>query len=439
VVRHLQQPPIAPAVRGPAPQPIGIAAPPVQFLPLGAFLLYAFLILSRLPEFLPRVPKLILIVGFAMAALAILSSGFRLLESRTATLLALLTAWMAACGMLGEWRGGSARIIYGWLACFLIVLGGIHVMRSARAARSLFYTVGLAVGCLACLGVAFSKMIANRIAAGEGSFSDPNDFAACLLFGLPFMAWMFIELKGSPFRRILLLAVMLIAFFSIFWTGSRGALLAVIILSAVVWFRVSLGKKLLLLGVGGLTAAALFATLPDTIRARYATLYKSGAELPTEATESAAIRKELVRVGLKVILDHPLMGVGPGQFTLGANDIAIEEGRRPYWRSPHNSYLQVVTETGIPGFLLYAAVLVSVFRLTWWVSKYTRNQPHCASLANAAFCLRLALISYLVTSTFLQHAYMSFVPTLSVTAFGLRQWALEVLRPDPARPPAPAA
>src|SRR6266498_1246195 len=97
--------------------------------------------------------------------------------------------------------------------------------------------------------------------------------------------------------------------------------------------------------------------------------------------------------------------------------------RPALWRGTHNSYVQVSSELGIPGFVLYMAVLVSCFQITGSVLRRTRGRPESKRLASAALAVRFSLISYCVTSFFLTHAYTAYVPTLAALCYALRAWA----------------
>jgi O-antigen ligase len=112
---------------------------------------------------------------------------------------------------------------------------------------------------------------------------------------------------------------------------------------------------------------------------------------------------------LRVFRDHPLLGVGPGQFFSrysaqygNALDLRfLEQNRRA-----HNLYLEIAADTGMLGLGAFLAIvlvtLVSLRRLT---VRCRARSPGLVSLANA---LLAALVAYLASGLFLQLAYQRY-------------------------------
>lgn len=65
----------------------------------------------------------------------------------------------------------------------------------------------------------------------------------------------------------------------------------------------------------------------------------------------------------RMIADHPLTGVGAGNFTIrlqeyyGAGDLDFTNISSDNWIEPHNDYLWIAAEKGIPGLIAFVAVL----------------------------------------------------------------------------------
>jgi putative inorganic carbon (HCO3(-)) transporter len=70
-------------------------------------------------------------------------------------------------------------------------------------------------------------------------------------------------------------------------------------------------------------------------------------------------RLQLARVGLAIALDHPLLGVGLGNFMQVFPDYNVSNMKAPF--PAHNMYLDLAAQMGLPALLLYAGV----FWLTW--------------------------------------------------------------------------
>jgi O-antigen ligase len=108
--------------------------------------------------------------------------------------------------------------------------------------------------------------------------------------------------------------------------------------------------------------------------------------------------------GIGYMLDNPVLGVGPGNFQTAEGTLSPLAQRQQFgigvrWNAPHNSFVQVGAELGIPGVLLYVAVIGSAFRAL----------RGSAALTPA---LTASLLGFVVGSFFLSLAYSEMLYTL---------------------------
>ena len=139
--------------------------------------------------------------------------------------------------------------------------------------------------------------------------------------------------------------------------------------------------KLKIVGLVVSIAAIAAATVPSQTLQRYTTLFSgtssdddmSADEL--SAVESTKARKMLVQESVRVMLEHPLFGVGPGIFSAALAKEQKDRGEAQSWHEAHNSYTQVGSEMGIPAFLMYTAVLLYSMKRAASIYKRTRKDP----------------------------------------------------------------
>lgn len=141
-----------------------------------------------------------------------------------------------------------------------------------------------------------------------------------------------------------------------------------------------------------------------------------------EARGSSEARKNLLKASIKITIQNPLVGVGPGQFAVAENDDQKRLGRtRGAWQVTHNSYTEVSSETGIPGLLLFAG------------SFFLSASSRCAGLSlraslypevrRFATCLMLSIAAFAVCITFASLAYRFYLPTLIGLTTVVIRWA----------------
>jgi O-antigen ligase len=256
------------------------------------------------------------------------------------------------------------------------------------------------------VGNGLSKDLRPRLA---GPIGEKNRYAQVLLVLLPLAVS---RMRAEPNRRLRLLAAGCAGLIlcGVVLTFSRGAAVAALILVLV-------AAALRLISLRQLVAmVAVVATLVALIAPDYVTRLQSlgGADAALSQQSSgvdAAIQGRATEniAALGVFRDHPLLGVGTGQFFSrysaqygNALDLRfLEQNRRA-----HNLYLEIAADTGLLGLGAFLAIvlvtLVSLRRLT--VRCRTRN-PALASMGDA---LLAALIAYLASGLFLQLAYQRY-------------------------------
>jgi O-antigen ligase len=182
---------------------------------------------------------------------------------------------------------------------------------------------------------------------------DPNDLAMTLALALP-MAWYLAMTHRRHLVRWICGIYVPICAVSIGLTGSRGGLVATCVALMIVpltMVRLSAGRRAVAIFVLVISGVLTTAYLPDTVIARFAT---TGSEF--EGNVSIGGRFKLWRAGLYAFLDKPIIGYGPGAFKPA---IMPQLGRLA--QVAHNSYISVLVEEGLVGFVLYGLMLVSVW------------------------------------------------------------------------------
>jgi len=83
-------------------------------------------------------------------------------------------------------------------------------------------------------------------------------------------------------------------------------------------------------------------------------------------------RLEIWRNSLLSLKEHPLLGVGLGNFisVIGEKTSAVKKGA-----SAHNLYLDFAAEIGVPGTLLLIAMFIDILRTSWLVWRRA-NEPY---------------------------------------------------------------
>jgi len=183
-----------------------------------------------------------------------------------------------------------------------------------------------------------------------------------------------------PGRAGMVVLVALFVYFLARALKTRGLAVAVIVLAAL--------------------AAAILAAPESMLHRRITLADKEFAQwragVPAEPTSSVGLRLEYFENTLGIIARHPAIGVGTGGFAKAYADRVQGTDADPT-QNPHNQILLLLVQFGVVGFALFAALLVTQWRLAGRLS--TAFDVGAAR----AFVLCIGIAS-LAASTLLDHA-----------------------------------
>lgn len=280
-----------------------------------------------------------------------------------------------------------------------VLLGGLALLQALTGAYEASFG-GLA-------RVEFAQVYGDVVEPrAAGPLGDPNFFAQILLIPVPvalLLAW---KERRWWLRAASLGAAAVIAA-GVVVTYSRGGALA---LGAVVVLALFAARPSPLRIAGGMAVLALgLFLLPPDFTQRLDTLrgLLPGGPPAGEFDSSIQNRKLLMQSAWGMFEDHPVSGVGAGNYTVHFGDYAAEVGSpvheyedigRPHY--PHNLFLQIAAETGLLGLLAFGAALLLVFGYLRRAEAafFSAGEETHAALASA---FQIALVGYLITGLFL--------------------------------------
>lgn len=197
-----------------------------------------------------------------------------------------------------------------------------------------------------------------------GPYVNPNHFAGLMEMLIPVAVFCLLERRGRPSLAALawIAVAAAIAVASLLLSGSRGGLLAlaaeiVIAVPVVRAIRVRrIGKRSLAAAVAAtiLAGVVLFTWIdPGIVAQKLGMIVEVGG---SAWVEWAGFRKSVASDSLRMLRDHPILGVGLGNFATAypryqsfPSDLWIDYA--------HNDYVQAMAETGLVGTVLIVSAL----------------------------------------------------------------------------------
>ena len=395
-----------------------------------------------------RNARLALIVNLLVLPVLVLSGGlFDALRSRIVIALLAFTAWYCLAIPFSVWRGGSVNQLIAWLLSLISLFLLAGCVDGIEQCRKALYAVALSVIAIEIMGFFMGTSALHdegRFTLEQGTFANPNDLATLLLMGLPGCLLVLRTRRRFSLLKMLCFAALFLIPVTVVRTGSRGALLALIVMFAVYFLSVPALRKMQV-GISGLIVvlgSLIFANTSALYR--YKTIfvssdpraYQNAAEV--SAAESAMSRRELFLRSVRMSLEHPLLGVGPGMFPVADAKGADEDNYQAIWRQTHNSFTQISSEEGIPAMLMYMAAIFFCFRATRSATRLATAHPEFALLKDLAFTLRLSVLAFVITGIFASNAYAFFFPFIAGLCAALERAVASQKTPQTPEPTSPS-
>ena len=296
---------------------------------------------------------------------------------------------LSFCTDLG--RGIESMMVYlKVIALYLLIVNIIDSAKFLKVVLWIIILSGLTISLLGMYQFLSSPHFAiwmNRIASTR---QDPNNLALTLVSVFPVVIALLRAERGKK-RKIFLFFVCVIIFFTIPLTLSRGGFLA---LSAILFVLVTKARKKKIAGVLLISIIGCsIVLLPGEVWERVGTISVESFD------RSIQMRMMLLKGGLKMFLDHPLVGVGIGNFII--HSVQYSGVFIPSFA--HNMFIHVAAEMGIFGILLFSSLIWITWRSLRQVQRlaFRKNDSFFQHVSQG---LEISLIGFCVGSLFLsQH------------------------------------
>ena len=447
----LAEPAVARVDAQPAQPPPAVvpkaARPEHDAIAFNWLLAFTFVLVVRPQDTLPFLQPLHLADLTASLALIALFAG-RLGRGAPVTRFTPALGWVLALGgvMLATapfsvWPGGAVREFTDIFSKVILVFALMVNTITTRARLERFAAVVIAgTSYIAVYSVLNYLRGINLVEGGRatgavsGLFGNPNDMALNMVAFLP-LAVIAALRRSQPLLRVI--AVIGIPFIAaaIVFSKSRGGMVGMAAMLAVLLYQLCRVRPVVAAAVVAASIAAV-PMLPDSFTERMSSIFNP-EEDPTGSREA---RKRLLREGYQAFLENPLFGLGAGQF-VNYNP----EDRQETWRETHNAALQVASELGIGGLIVFIVVVgcgfTAVLGTGSALRRMRRHRPARAptpmdmeAMELYAAAMAASLTGWFVAAMFASVAYYWTFYIVLGLATAVREVVTEELTPpEPAR------
>ena len=324
----------------------------------GALVVFCFLYFYRPEDFIPGteyipMAKISGVLAFLGLIAGVAAQG-KVKMPKAIKFLVVLLFQMVLTIPFALWRGGAADTVFNKFSKTVVTAILVSmVVVSLRQLRQLLWIQTSAVVLVSFVSVLLRHQHDGRLTGVQkGMLENSNDLALNIAIVFPLCIAFMLHARGL--RKALWIIGMMFMLVAVVMTYSRGGLLALIICGGFSLYEYGLkGKRRYFIGVAALIALiglGIIAASPN-YRTRVASIVMGNIE-GSHDKGSLGARKELLKRSIVLSLQHPLFGVGPGNFPI------VDSG----WTVAHNTYTELSAEAGILALILFLMALGSAFK-----------------------------------------------------------------------------
>jgi putative inorganic carbon (hco3(-)) transporter len=312
------------------------------------------------------------------------------------------------------------------------VMGAVSIWQEATHAyhQTLFGFARVSIDAFKVGDSLNGKVLRPRL---TGPIGDTNRYAQVLLVLVP-LAVSRMRVERDARLRWLAAGLAGLSLSGMVLTFSRGAAVALALL-VVAMVLIGAVRVRHVLTAGIIAAVLVLAFAPEYVT-RLQSLGAADTATARDTQADAALRGRATEnlAAYMTFRDHPLLGVGPGQFFRRysqeeANKLDLRFlGKN---RRAHNMYLEIAADTGIVGLATLLAIVAATLVQLWRVTRRwaARGREDLVALGQGFL---LALVAYMAAAIFLQLSYQRYFWFL-VALGNATAW---MLRREEARTPA---
>jgi O-antigen ligase len=275
----------------------------------------------------------------------------------------------------------------------------------------------------------FGDAAIQDIAGGDsgyriaGPIGDPNFYAQIMLVIVPVAFVRFLDEKKPILRGIALYAAGVVVL-TVFFTFSRGAFLALMLMVLVYfWISPPTPNQVVSLALLGVVVVRF---IPAEYTDRLLTLpaLLGGTTQGVTSDVSFRGRASEMTAAWMMFSDHPVFGVGVSNYSNYYQQYSRRIGLDPRTeaRQAHSLYFEIAAEMGLAGLIIFFTILWNMFSgilRSWRKLKDAGDLVH----ANLILSIGIGIIGYFSAAFFIHSAYPRYMWLLAGIALAIPQAA----------------
>lgn len=320
----------------------------------------------------------------------------------------LFTTWLLLTSLFAFNVEASVDRYIDLLKVILMAVVVGSLLRDREHVVGLIWVIALSIGFFGVKGGIFTITTAgaHRVwGPTDSAIFGNNELAVAMIMTVPLMYflaqeartashWPLLRRLGEKWVRRCLFAAMFLTAIAAIGSQSRGALLAILSMAGVMWWRSK--AKLPLMAAGVVLAGLVLLAAPDTWFERMDTIRTY------EEDASAMGRINAWAMAINIANDR-ITGAG---FAMASQLVYGLYAPDPTLvLVAHSIYFQVLGEHGYMGLALYLLMWILSYRTAGYLVKATRDVPELQWAGNFGSMAKVSMVGFAVGGAFLDLAY----------------------------------
>lgn len=348
--------------------------------------------------------------------------------SSPSAVLMLFMLWMCVTYLFSYFPEKSTEMLSRVLKIDLMILVSLVLLYRKQHITALVWVIALSLGFFGVKGGIFTLATGGgyRIYGPGGFIGENNATALALIIIIPLMYFLR-EQATKAWQRHTWVAAMALTAIAAIGSQSRGALLAMVAMMVMLWYR---GRQKILLGTLMVVGSILLlGFMPESWRARMETIgtYQQDG--------SAMGRINAWWMAWNLATDN----IFGGGFSIYNQTVFALYAPDPQdIHAAHSIYFQVLGEHGFVGLTLYLTMWILTWRWANWLRKNAIGNPETEWAATLGSMCQVSLVGYAVGGAFLSLAYFDLPYNIMVLVVLARRWVEHYQRGENFDRPLPA-
>jgi len=315
-------------------------------------------LLPNIPVFTSVVP----LIGGVTLVIFLLKAKKENIKSPPGTLLIfvfgfLFIAWMFFSNPQAAWSGIDRNWVLTFVQLWMLMFLSSRLLDTKEKFQTLMwiFSIVAVVSAFAAIQQGYIAETEEASFGSSGYVDNANAAARYFIVAMTFLTYLRAESKKT-FPRFLMLIGIIVTYVGVFFTISRTGIVLLFAAQVLIFLSQTTGKQrrnILVLGVIGL--ALIWLISENAFRL-------VGTILPaiSQGEDTMGLRYALWEAGMRMFKERPITGVGIGVYRwlvpYYSRDLPFIAGRS-IWA--HNTYIQILVETGVVGFILFIGMFIS--------------------------------------------------------------------------------